>query len=143
MDDEDIIVEGARIVSSNIPPAPCNPLNRPEVSYKKPIAVLLCFCILTFAVVMLSVFVDRRIAFAQAAVVVLFIIFFGKKSIIWFIHLYQKKASDEVRLRCVFEPSCSEYMILALNKYGLLRGLKKGINRLNRCHHPNGGKDYP
>ena len=47
------------------------------------------------------------------------------------------------RLKCVFEPSCSEYMILAVNKYGLVRGVIKGIRRLLRCHPPNGGKDYP
>ena len=45
---------------------------------------------------------------------------------------------------CRFEPSCSRYMIGALRKYGLLRGLVRGIGRLSRCHpwHP-GGYDPP
>src|SRR6185437_8012553 len=45
---------------------------------------------------------------------------------------------------CRFEPSCSRYMIAALRKYGLFRGLLKGIVRVSRCHpwHP-GGYDPP
>lgn len=45
---------------------------------------------------------------------------------------------------CRFEPSCSRYMIGALQKYGLIRGTTKGIARVLRCHpwHP-GGYDPP
>ena len=60
---------------------------------------------------------------------------------IWCIMVYQRFAPDETRLRCVFTPSCSEYAILALKKYGFIRGLPKIISRLKRCHPPNGGND--
>lgn len=45
---------------------------------------------------------------------------------------------------CRFQPSCSQFMIGALQKYGLLRGLWKGTARICRCHpwHP-GGYDPP
>ena len=68
-----------------------------------------------------------------------------KRIFIFFVMLYQAKASDEIRLRCVFAPSCSEYMILSLKKYGATIGLIKGIGRLHRCKHSNGigGEDYP
>ena len=66
-----------------------------------------------------------------------------KKILIFFVTIYQVKASEEVRLRCVFTPSCSEYMILSLQKYGAVWGLIKGIKRLRRCKYPNGGEDYP
>ena len=65
-----------------------------------------------------------------------------KRIITWLIHCYQHYAPDRVRLKCVFEPSCSEYMLLAVNKYGFFKGLFKGIKRLLRCHPP-GGVDYP
>jgi putative membrane protein insertion efficiency factor len=45
---------------------------------------------------------------------------------------------------CRFTPSCSEYMIQALRKYGPIRGAAKGIGRVCRCHPWNeGGFDPP
>ncbi len=74
----------------------------------------------------------------------LILLFFTRKIIpIWFVHIYQRYAPEEMRLRCLYTPSCSEYMILAIQKYGCIRGIIKGIKRLRRCHYPNGGEDYP
>ncbi|MBE6703472.1 MAG: membrane protein insertion efficiency factor YidD [Ruminococcaceae bacterium] len=72
-----------------------------------------------------------------------FVFFVRKRILIWFVHLYQYYAPDDMRLRCVFTPSCSEYMILSIEKYGVIRGIYKGMQRLKRCHLPNGGEDYP
>ena len=66
-----------------------------------------------------------------------------KRVLIFAVHVYQCYAPDEVRLACRFTPSCLEYMILSLEKYGVLRGVYKGLRRLARCHAPNGGEDYP
>ena len=57
--------------------------------------------------------------------------------------LYQYLAPVKIRNGCRFEPSCSKYAILALRKYGFLRGWKMAFNRLKRCKYPNGGDDYP
>lgn len=57
--------------------------------------------------------------------------------------LYQKHAPERMRRSCLFVPSCSEYMLLAVEKYGVVVGVCKGLHRLSRCHHPNGGEDYP
>ena len=59
------------------------------------------------------------------------------------IHFYQRTAPRRIRESCRFEPSCSEYMILSLEKFGLINGLKKGITRLKKCKPPFGGTDYP
>ena len=61
--------------------------------------------------------------------------------LIWCIRVYQALAPDEVRLRCVFTPSCSEYAVQALQKYGVCRGLPRIVRRLRRCQPPNGGTD--
>ena len=37
------------------------------------------------------------------------------------------------RITCVFYPTCSEYMILAIEKYGVFKGVIKGIHRIGRC----------
>ena len=45
---------------------------------------------------------------------------------------------------CRFEPSCSEYMILSVRKYGPICGACKGAWRICRCHPWNdGGIDPP
>jgi uncharacterized protein len=45
---------------------------------------------------------------------------------------------------CRFQPSCSEYFILAVRKYGPLGGAWRGAYRICRCNpfHP-GGDDPP
>lgn len=66
-----------------------------------------------------------------------------KNVVVALIHLYQKKAPDRLHNACLYEPTCSNYMLLAIEKYGTVRGVIKGIKRILRCHPPNGGIDYP
>lgn len=35
---------------------------------------------------------------------------------------------------CVFSPTCSEYCIEAVGKYGVMKGLFLGVKRVFRCH---------
>lgn len=63
--------------------------------------------------------------------------------IICLVRIYQRYMPDSIRNKCRFEPSCSEYMIQSVQKYGAFKGLKKGINRLSRCNISDGGFDYP
>jgi len=66
-----------------------------------------------------------------------------KNIIIYFIHLYQKYAPQDLRNSCRFEPTCSNYMIMAIYKYGTIKGCFYGMKRLIRCRYPNGGYDFP
>ena len=63
--------------------------------------------------------------------------------LIWFIRLYQSSAPPHIRLTCRYEPSCSEYSIMSLRKYGVIVGLLMTIERLSRCGNAEGGSDYP
>lgn len=67
----------------------------------------------------------------------------SSKVVIALIRLYQSKASARLRCCCLYEPSCSNYMILAVQKYGVFVGISKGVHRLFNCHPPFGGTDYP
>ena len=58
------------------------------------------------------------------------------------IRLYQRFASAETRLRCRWKPSCSEYGVMAIQKYGAIWGAVITVQRLRRCMPP-GGVDYP
>ena len=59
------------------------------------------------------------------------------------IKIYQYVAPISIRSKCRFEPSCSNYMLICLEKYGLIKGIKKGIGRIKRCNINDGGYDYP
>lgn len=67
----------------------------------------------------------------------------AKRALICAVKIYQRYAPDRVRNKCRFEPSCSQYMILSLEKYGAIRGAIKGIARLKRCGAGDGGFDEP
>jgi putative membrane protein insertion efficiency factor len=59
------------------------------------------------------------------------------------VKLYQRLLSPLVNAMgplCRFRPSCSQYMIDAVRKYGCVRGTAKGVARICRCHpwHPGG-----
>jgi putative membrane protein insertion efficiency factor len=60
------------------------------------------------------------------------------------VRIYQWTLSPLVGQRCRFDPTCSAYFILAVEKYGAVRGTLRGLGRICRCHpfHP-GGYDPP
>jgi uncharacterized protein len=60
------------------------------------------------------------------------------------VYLYQKIISPYLGGNCRFYPSCSEYAILSLQKYGVLKAAAKISLRLLRCNPiSRGGIDYP
>ncbi|MBA3423487.1 MAG: membrane protein insertion efficiency factor YidD [Rubrobacter sp.] len=56
------------------------------------------------------------------------------KPAIWLIRVYKRTLSPMLPPSCRFSPSCSQYALEALEKYGLLKGTALGIYRLLRCH---------
>lgn len=68
--------------------------------------------------------------------------------IIYVIRLYQVSLSpilNRLGVRCRFYPTCSEYAVLAMRKYGVMIGIKKSYSRLRRCRPDNLDSciDYP
>jgi putative membrane protein insertion efficiency factor len=63
-----------------------------------------------------------------------------KKIPILLIKLYKYLLSPLLPLSCRFTPTCSEYAIDAIGKYGFLKGFYLSFRRLLRCHpfHPGG-----
>jgi putative membrane protein insertion efficiency factor len=60
------------------------------------------------------------------------------------IRTYQRTLSPLLGPVCRFSPSCSNYMLVCIERFGAARGLWLGTRRLARCHpfHP-GGVDLP
>jgi len=57
-----------------------------------------------------------------------------KKILILFIRFYQKVISPMFPPCCRFQPTCSQYAIEALKKYGVIKGGRKAIWRILRCN---------
>ena len=61
-----------------------------------------------------------------------------RKLLIWVIRAYQIVFSGTPR-NCRFEPTCSEYAIQAIKRYGALKGTAKAAWRILRCNPWNPG----
>ena len=57
------------------------------------------------------------------------------------IRFYQIAISPLLGPSCRFTPTCSQYMVEAVLKYGIFKGGWLGIKRILRCH-PWGGSGY-
>ena len=66
----------------------------------------------------------------------------GTKIIRGFILLYQILISPWLPPTCRFYPTCSQYTLEAVDKYGAKKGIFLGIKRISKCHpYNNGGYD--
>jgi putative membrane protein insertion efficiency factor len=50
------------------------------------------------------------------------------------LRIYKRWVSPALPSACRFYPTCSEYMMEAIERYGALRGIGMGLRRLLRCH---------
>jgi putative membrane protein insertion efficiency factor len=57
------------------------------------------------------------------------------------IKIYQKILSPVLGPQCRFTPTCSNYALEALKKYGVFKGSWLAIKRISKCH-PWGGSGY-
>ena len=65
-------------------------------------------------------------------------------TLIFIINLYQRTLSPDKGFihkigltkgnRCVFYPTCSEYAVGTIKKYGMIKGSGLAIKRIGRCH---------
>ena len=115
-------------------------INRPKIHWFK----IIGFCLLLIIIcVAFGCWLNKNGLLIASAVNLAILFMFLKRIAICMVRIYQRFAPESIRRKCRFEPSCSEYMILAIEKYGLWKGIAKGINRLKRCNINDGGFDYP
>ena len=129
-------------------PGTTRPLVRPRIRYGKAILFFLTVMVIN---VVLSVGAQHLFQKSGAGffflcfsgLCLLSLLLFGKRIAIFFVRVYQRYVSYDIRSRCCLVPSCSEYMILAIQKYGLIRGFRKGYARMHRCGTTDITEDYP
>lgn len=57
-----------------------------------------------------------------------------KKILIFLVKCYRKYISPLKRPCCRFYPTCSQYALEALTKYGALKGSWLALRRILKCH---------
>lgn len=117
------------------------PLIRPKIPFLNIFSGAVLPLLLIFANVVF--FIVYPILWLFLTIFVVIILLFCKPTVILAILLYQKFAPEKTRRKCRFTPSCSNYTLQAIQKYGLIKGGIKSVKRLFRCCPPNGGIDYP
>ena len=59
------------------------------------------------------------------------------------VRFYQRAISPAIPSRCKYHPTCSEYAVQAVRRYGVLRGVVLAAWRLLRCNPwSHGGVDF-
>ncbi len=61
--------------------------------------------------------------------------------LIIYIKIYQLFVSPILGANCRYLPTCSEYTIDSLKKFGLIKGIFLSLKRISKCH-PWGGQGY-
>jgi putative membrane protein insertion efficiency factor len=60
------------------------------------------------------------------------------------VRAYQRAISPALPRRCKYHPSCSEYAVQSIRRFGVLRGLVLAAWRILRCNPwSHGGVDFP
>jgi len=59
---------------------------------------------------------------------------FAKSVVLQLLRLYKGAVSPLLLPACRYVPSCSEYAMEAVERYGVLRGSGRALKRLLRCH---------
>ena len=131
-------------------------LVRPKTNIKTAIICVLVFLMITIASTIGTNLLLLKFGISfTASPFINIIILWGLMTLLWLIillkyiiiglvHLYQHYAAENIRRRCLFMPTCSEYMILAIKKYGVIVGVYKGTNRLLfKCRGNIYRIDYP
>ena len=67
----------------------------------------------------------------------------GSRLLIALIRVYQRAISPLLGPHCRFHPTCSQYGIEALRRFGVVKGSWLALKRVLKCHPLNPGGDDP
>lgn len=65
-----------------------------------------------------------------------------KKILLFLIRFYRKYISPHKKPCCRFTPTCSQYAIEAIEKYGAFKGGYLALRRILKCHPFSGKSGY-
>lgn len=119
-------------------------MSRPTVNWFLIVSVIISFELLIYVCFCcLPLSADSFLLLAEAAHIIAFLIF-GRLILQLIVKFYQRYAPESLRRQCSCQPTCSEYAILALQKYVWPKALWLIIKRVaHTCQRPGYKIDYP
>ncbi len=109
-------------------------LYRPSITYFKAFIIILATILVELLICWLGYIFVHHITKKTIYLLITILVFFiidGRFFAILCIKLYQHYAPERIRRRCLLKPTCSEFAIIAIKKYGFLIGGLKTWIRLN------------
>lgn len=97
-----------------------HPLPKPQINWSNIVA---CFALIELGVVVMSLLFSKNVLLCIILANITLIVTFSKSLLKIIIRCYQRYAPEHIRRRCKCKPSCSEYALLALDKYFLPKAL--------------------
>ena len=99
----------------------CSKIKRPKINTKRIICRIIFTGMIKIFIMIKAIHmynINNKAAILIAMIFVEFVILMLtiKKNVIDLVLIYQKYAPEKLRKSCLYEPSCSEYMILAIKK---------------------------
>lgn len=126
------------------------PLYRPDVTYIKLLLYCIAYVIIFFTFIIVTIFITNCIFNEEWIIVIsillICLIFLGttiKYIFMKAIECYQHYASEELRRSCVCKPTCSEYALIALKKYNIIKACILIYTRLTIGCSGDYHEDYP
>lgn len=118
-------------------------LTRPPYALLHFVLLLTAFTVCSVALVMAGKHIGMN-GWEWPAAIVFALAFFTRALLIAAVKVYQRYVPDSIRRNCILMPTCSEYCILALKKYGVIRGCHKTLHRLfHTCIGDDYREDWP
>ena len=119
-----------------------NEIKRPKIKFKDYLTLLSfpSMLIVSLSICLLGNNIHRII---MLIIFIIYLLFIIKMFSLVLIRFYQAFAPINIRLKCCFVPSCSEYTYISISRYGVIKGVFKGLMRIKRCNPQNGGIENP
>ncbi|MBQ8695133.1 MAG: membrane protein insertion efficiency factor YidD [Bacteroidaceae bacterium] len=119
-------------------------LNRPHINWLLIVSVIVAFELLVYACFgWLPLSTGSFLLLDEAVHIAVFLVF-GRSILQLTIKIYQRYAPESLRRQCSCQPTCSEYALLALQKYIWPKALILIIRRVAiTCQEPGYKTDYP
>lgn len=119
-------------------------LSRPPIKWGNVVLAIILFEVVIYILVRVLSLSANSFFLFEEVVHIMALLLGGRVILRFVVKVYQRYAPESLRRQCTCMPTCSEYALLALQKYYWPKALKLIIRRIvHTCQQPGYKIDYP